>query len=99
MAFPSSPPRSTKPQPKPKLPEHLSAAATGAADDDAAYWAEQARGSLPAPFGDLVAQAIESCARTKTSTKLIPGAPAGAGSRKWASPPSGPRRRRPIRRP
>ena len=60
----------------PKLPAHLSAAATGAADDDAAFWAENARGQLPAPFGEWAACAIERCGRTKKSAKLIPGAPA-----------------------
>ena len=45
-------------------------------DDDAAFWAENARGSLPAPFGELAACAIEQCGRTKKSAKLIPGAPA-----------------------
>ena len=53
------------------------ATAPGATDTDAAYWAEQARGSLPAPIGAWAAEAIERCVRTTTkSKKLIPSAAA-----------------------
>ena len=49
---------------------------TGAADKAAAYWAAVARGSLPEPFGELAAEAIEACGRTAENATLIPGAPA-----------------------
>ena len=74
MAFPRKP-RERRQRTKPDA-TYPPAAATGAPDDDAAYWAEQARGALPEPFGEWAAQAIESCGeRTKKSAKLIPGAP------------------------
>ena len=43
-------------------------------DDGQEYWADQARGSLPAPIGELAALAIEYCKRTKKTEKLLPGA-------------------------
>ena len=46
----------------------------GQTDDTQEYWAEQARGSLPDPIGELAARAIENCQRTKRTNKLIPGA-------------------------
>ena len=48
-----------------QLPPGKSATDTGAADDNAAYWAEQARGALPEPFGEQCASVIEQCDRTK----------------------------------
>ena len=86
-------PRPIEPRPAAAPVAYPSAAVTGAPDDDAAYWAEQARGSLPAPFGEWAAQAIESCGRTKKSAKLIPGAPGRRGleeigqSAEWAAAP------------
>ena len=49
-----------------------------AADDDSIeYWAATARGTLPEPFNEPSAKAIESCGgeRSKKNAKLIPGAP------------------------
>ena len=46
----------------------------GGGDDGQQYWADQARGELPAPIGELAAKAIEHCQRTTKTRKLIPGA-------------------------
>ena len=50
--------------------------ATGAADNDAEYWAEQARHGLPAPIGEWAARAIEQCIRTTKGKRLLPTKPA-----------------------
>ena len=67
-----------------------------AADDDTVeYWAATARGSLPEPFNEWAAKAIESCGaeKSKRHAKLIPGAPGRrllenmGQSAEWAAAP------------
>ena len=77
VGLPAAAPPAGAPSTKPISPaDYPSAANTGAADDDAAFWADNARGSLPAPVGEWAASAIEQCGRTKKNKKLIAGAPA-----------------------
>ena len=77
VGLPAAAPPAGAASTKPISPaDYPSAANTGAADDQAAEWADNARGSLPAPVGEWAASAIEQCGRTKKNKKLIAGAPA-----------------------
>ena len=104
MAFPRRP-AAPKPKPalkakpkpaKPTKPATVTKSKPAASGgDDVAYWAAEARGALPEPFGETAAKIIESCGseRSKKHGKLVPGRPARrmldamGQSPEWAAAP------------